>query len=382
MVIERILRPDALVVWSYKEVRECLGWYYRVMINEKPAKFLICKSIKCEEENFSDLTLKELWELHDCLRKEFKKKLEKIKRSEFSPDKLPCSSPNFLDVKVEIAKRMLKKCNFCVRNCGINRERGERGFCGVGKLAVVSSYFHHFGEEAPLLGGGKWPVGGSGTIFFAGCNLRCVFCQNYDISFNPENGVKVNAKQLARIATELRDTGAANINWVGGEPTPNLHIILESMKYIEVNVPMLWNSNMLCSPEAMELLLDVIDIWLPDFKFGNNKCANRLTGGGINYVETVLKNLKIAQENGDMIIRHLVMPNHIECCTKPILEMIAKELDKDRILVNIMGQYRPMHLVNRYPEKYRDIARYPTPEEMEKAYKIAEKLGICFRPVS
>jgi len=378
------LRPDAITVWRHPEVRERLAWYRAVMLNQKPAKFRICKRVGTDERpnDVAQLSDEELWHLHGRLAGEFRRVWKEIREGTLSLEELGQPSTSFLHVKALLAERMLRACRFCVRRCGANRTAGEVGFCGLGCEARVSSWFHHFGEEGPLLGGSGHPVGGSGTIFFTSCNLRCVFCQNYDISFRPKNGVVVDARKLAAIEAELRRTGAANINFVGGEPTPNLHVILASMEHLDVNVPMLWNSNMLCSEEAMELLVDVIDIWLPDFKFGNNDCAERLTAGGIDYVSTVLANHKLALEHGDMIIRHLVMPNHVDCCTKPVLDMIARELGAGRVLVNIMGQYRPEHFVARWPEKWPDIARRPTAREMREAFEHARQLGLVFEPIS
>jgi len=379
-----LYRPDALSVWKNEDVVERLTWYRAVMLDRRPAKFMICKHVGLDEEPsvLSGLDEQELWRLHDRAVREFEKVFERVRDGLLELGELepPCLS--LLHLKVELAKRMLKACRFCVRRCRANRAEGQRGFCGLGREARVSTWFHHFGEEAPLLGGGGHPVGGSGTIFFTSCNLRCVFCQNYDISFYPENGVVVDGRRLAAIAAELRRERAANINFVGGEPTPNLHVILASMEHLDVNVPMLWNSNMLCSEEAMRLLIHVIDIWLPDFKFGNNACAERLTAGGVDYVSTVLANHKLAVENGDMIIRHLVMPNHVDCCTKPVLDMIARELGPERVLVNIMGQYRPEHLVARWPEKWPDIARRPSAKEMREAFEYARGLGLVFEPIS
>ncbi|MEM2487811.1 MAG: radical SAM protein, partial [Thermoproteota archaeon] len=212
------------------------------------------------------------------------------------------------------------------------------------------------------------------------CNFGpCVFCQNWDISSDPENGTEVDPRTLALISKRLRTEGAANINYVGGDPTPNLHTILASLKHLNVNVPQLWNSNMYCSVETMKLLAEVIDIWLPDFKYGNNECAKRLSKVD-DYFEVVSRNHKIAYENGDMIIRHLVLPNHIECCTKPVLKWISENTPK--VLVNIMEQYHPDYLVARNPEKYPDIARRPASKEMREAYDYARGLGIVFEPVS
>ena len=363
------LRPDAISVWKDPIVRERLSWYYRVMKDDMPAKFMICKKIEVDYDEESDLD--DLWKIHEKASKTFDELFNAVRKGKVNLDRLDDVQPNLLDLKVEIAYRILESCEFCERKCGVNRLKEEVGVCLV-KRTNVHSYFHHYGEEAPLVP--------SGTIFYGGCNFKCVFCQNHDISQEyPNDGDVVNAKKLAEIQRELRLTGARNINHVGGDPTPNVHVILESFKYLDVNVPQLWNSNMYCSVETMKLLREVIDIWLPDFKYGNDRCAERLSKVK-NYWEVVTRNLKWACEWGDVIIRHLVLPNHLECCTKPVLEWISKNCPK--ALVNIMEQYRPLFKVLKYPEKYKDVARRPTAEEMEKAYEYAKELGIVYEPVS
>ena len=138
---------------------------------------------------------------------------------------------------------------------------------------------------------------------------------------------------------------------------------------------------MYMTPEAMKLLADVIDIWLPDFKYGNDKCAKRLSAAPY-YVEVVVRNLVIAVDNGDMIIRHLVLPGHVQCCSKPVMRLIASRLPVDRILVNIMDQYRPEYLVARYPDRWPEIARRPRASELREVYEYARSLGILFEPLS
>ncbi|MGA8858058.1 MAG: radical SAM protein [Candidatus Bathyarchaeia archaeon] len=204
-------------------------------------------------------------------------------------------------------------------------------------------------------------------------------CQNWDISQDPDAGAPVSPGDLSLMIKSLRSEGAANINFVGGEPTPNLHIILEALNLTSVNVPILWNSNMYLTSEAMQILADVVDIWLPDFKWGNDRCALKYSRV-VGYFEAVSRNHAMAHENGDMIVRHLVMPGHVECCTKPILDWIAENCP--RALVNVMSQYRPEHLVLREPEKYREIARCPSTQEIREARAYADQLGLVWKPVS
>ncbi len=362
-----VYRPDALYVWSKREVREALEWYKMVMDNEAPAKFIIARNIEAGEDP-STLTDEELWRMHGKLEVEFKRAWREACSGGLKLKWDSRVENSFLDVKVEIARRMLRKCMFCERRCGVDRASGAGGFCGLNSTVLVATYFHHIGEEAPLVP--------SGTIFYCGCNFKCVYCQNWDISQEkPYRGDVVSARELALIQEELRESGARNINHVGGDPTPNTHLILESMLYIRVNVPQIWNSNFYMTPECMSLLKDLIDLWLPDFKYWRSKCAVKLSSAP-RYREVVTRNLRVAVENGDMIIRHLVLPNHIECCTKPILEWIAKNLPRSKVIVNIMDQYRPEYLVARKPLEWREIARRVTREEMMEARRKAEELGL------
>lgn len=367
------LRPDASAVWEHDKVKRRLHWYRKVMKNEKPAKFLICKKIGVP--NVDSLDERQLWLLHDKSREEFLKVYRAIDSGKQDFNKLHSVQPNLLDVKIALASRILEKCTFCERKCYANRKKGERGFCRVGSNPKVNSWFHHFGEETPIVG-----EKGSGTIFFAGCNFGpCVFCQNWDISSDPENGATISPRTLALISAQLRSEGASNINYVGGEPTPNLSVILHSMQFLEINVPQLWNSNMYCTIDAMKLLAEVIDIWLPDFKFGNDKCARKYSKID-NYFEIVSRNHKIAHDNGDMIIRHLVLPGHTECCTKPILRFVAENLPHS--LVNIMDQYNPDYKVRIFPEEYEEISKNVSREEMERARSYAKEFNIAFEQIS
>ncbi len=368
-----LVRPDALDVWMDVEVRNRLSWYYQVMNGYRPAKYLICKRVGLDGDlDLSSMDLDELWVIHNNLRDEFLSVYKEIRDGETKLDDLSIPKTSFLDVKIELAYRLLSPCRLCEHMCEVDRLGGRRGFCGLDHVARVGSAFTHLGEEAPLVP--------SGTIFFTGCSLKCVFCQNYDISRDPFNGVTVDARRLADIASSLYRKGVRNINYVGGNPDQNLHVIVESLRYMDNNVPLLWNSNMYMTVEALEILLDIIDIWLPDFKYGNNECAIRYSRIK-RYFDVVSRNHKIVYDYGsDMIIRHLVMPNHVECCTKKVLDWIANNIP--RVLVNIMGQYRPEYLVVKEPDRFRDIARRPTREEMKMAFSYADKLGIVYKPVS
>ncbi|RLI92636.1 MAG: radical SAM protein [Candidatus Altiarchaeales archaeon] len=262
-----------------------------------------------------------------------------------------------LEEKISIANKILEKCHFCERRCGVNRLEGEKGYCGVLE-SRISSEFIHWGEEPEIIP--------SYTIFFAGCTFRCVFCQNWDISQFPSNGVHIKPETLANM---ISSASARNVNWVGGDPTPNLAYILEVLNNLERNIPQVWNSNMYLTKESMSLLDGVIDVYLTDFKYGNDKCAERLSNVR-NYCSVVKRNHKIAKEQCEMIIRHLVMPNHLECCTFPILEWISRNLENVR--VNVMAQYRPEYRAM----EFEDINRRLDMNEFREAIEFARELGL------
>ena len=356
------------------EMHRRLSWYERVSNNLRPAKYRITKRVRCDAD-LTEASDEFLWREHARLAGTTRDLLRELDLENRDPTDLPIARPSFLDLKDTLLSRIIRRCTLCEWKCRVDRVAAtKKGACKLDKTSRVNTWFLHHGEEPPLVG-----RGGSGTIFFSSCTFRCVFCQNWDISQDPLNGAPVDSRQLALIMKNLRAEGALNINFVGGEPTPNLHTIVEAMNQLEVNVPMLWNSNMYCSEETMQILADLIDIWLPDFKYGNDKCAIRLSKVP-RYFESVSRNHEVAQSNGDMIIRHLVMPNHVECCTKPVLHWISEHCP--RALVNIMGQYRPEHKVALERSKYSEITRRPLAEEMREAYHFADELGLVYSPVS
>ena len=263
-----------------------------------------------------------------------------------------------LDEKMAEAEKIFFDCQFCEHKCRINRNE-EIGICGI-KEASIASHFMHYGEESILIP--------SYTIFFSGCNFKCVYCQNWDIS-QKHNGFYIEPNKMAKYIEKAYENGAKNVNWVGGEPTPNIPYILKVLNEIDINIPQIWNSNMYCSIETMKLLNGIIDVYLTDFKYGNDKCAFRLSKIK-NYTNIVKRNHKIAYENGEMIIRHLILPNHVECCSKPILKWIADNIPN--ATVNIMDQYYPTYKAYEYDE----INRRITMQEYEDVIKYAKELGI------
>ena len=363
------MRPDAERVWKNKEITSRFSRYFALINKEKIACYLIVKKIPISLELTDSTPTEKLWDLHDQTIGKFNTLLKELDENP-NPMKhyKAIDSPHrsFLDLKIELAHRILKNCHFCDRKCSVDRER-EKGTCKLGEESYVSSWFHHMGEEAPLIP--------SGTIFFESCSFKCVFCQNSDISQNPSWTVAVNGRKLAAIANELAREKVKNINYV--TPLPNTYVIIESLKYQTENITQLWNSNMYCSKDTMKLLLELMDFWLPDFKYYNDQNAEKYSQIP-HFVETVTRSHKMAHDkgSGEMIIRHLVLPNHVECCTKPILDWIAENTPK--AVVNIMGQYRPAYKAREYPE----INRRPTSKELNVVRDYATKLEILWEPVS
>jgi putative pyruvate formate lyase activating enzyme len=210
----------------------------------------------------------------------------------------------------------------------------------------------------------------SGTIFTMGCTIRCRHCQNWTISQWKEPGTECVPKEMARDVERLRVSGCRNVNLVGGEPTPWLKQWLETFKHVGVNVPVVWNSNSYYSPETAKLLAGFADIYLLDFKYGPEDCAERISDAP-DYWKACTRNHLEAKKNGEVIIRVLVLPNHLECCTKPTLNWIAENLGAET-RVNLMFQYRPEWRAHEIPELCRRLTR----NEREKAVQLAEKAGL------
>lgn len=324
--------------------RNILSRYARILDGEEEARYLTAKSIEVEFSKSDDIQT--LWKIHDKSLKE--------------PGIVDSPEKSLLDLKIEIADRIFRKCEFCERRCRVDRTE-QRGACGV-KEASIASEFLHIGEEYMLIP--------SYTIFFSGCTFHCVFCQNWDISQNI-CGIYIEPQRLAEMIKARRAQGALNVNWVGGDPTPNLPYILKVLKFCDENIPQIWNSNMYCSLETMKLLDGIIDLYLTDFKYGNDRCAERLSLVK-KYMEIVERNHRIAYSQTDMLIRHLVMPNHIRCCTEPILKWISR--NTPQALVNIMAQYRPEYKAYEYD----DISRPLKMSEHGEALEIARELGLNF----
>lgn len=303
-----------------------------------------------------------------------------LPRREFTPVYLKTHASGRLKEKVEAGRAMLKACGVCPRDCRVNRLENQAGYCKVGRWARVSSAFPHWGEEDCLRG---WH--GSGTIFFSGCNLGCVFCQNFEISQQAE-GRDVTAEQLAEWMLRLQDAGCHNLNFV----TPE-HVVPQILEALPVAIqgglrlPLVYNTGAYDGIETLRLLDGVVDVYMPDFKLWNpDRCARYLRAR--DYAETARAAIKAMHdqvgvlrrdEDGlavrGVLVRHLVMPGMLED-TRAILHWLATALSPDTF-VNLMDQYHPAHLAETNPE-FQTLNRRLTRTEFRQALEAARAAGL------
>jgi len=295
----------------------------------------------------------------------------------FQPAYLDLLISGDLEKRAADFQRRLKACDLCPRDCGVNRIEGETGVCGVGNQVWVNSYGPHFGEEDPLRG---WQ--GSGTIFFSGCNLNCLYCQNAEIS-QKVSGSKISVEVLADMMLELENKGAHNINLVS--PT---HVTAQIAKAIYIaaqrglQLPIVYNTGGYDSSQTLRMFDGIIDIYMPDMKYSKPEISERLSGvldyPSINQLavkemfrqvgDLVLSPRGIAERG--LLIRHLVLPGGL-AGSKTILRFIAKEISQNTYL-NIMDQYRPAYLAGRH----REINRRITLDEYQAVVGEALMLGL------
>lgn len=279
--------------------------------------------------------------------------------------------------RVHAALAHLGECRLCPRVCGVDRLQDGRGFCGVGRKSVVASFNPHFGEESPLVG-----EHGSGTIFFAGCNLGCVFCQNDDISRHPDAGQAASPEELAGVMLALQRQGCHNINFV----TPS-HVVAQILEALPIaiehglSIPLVYNTGGYDSPEALQLLDGVVDIYMPDVKIWDPALAGQYlhaddypdrARAAVTEMHRQVGDL-VLDENGlaerGLLVRHLVMPDEISGTTDWMAFLAGLSTET---YINLMDQYRPCgEAVGLSP-----IDRMITPDEMAAAREAARRSGL------
>jgi putative pyruvate formate lyase activating enzyme len=301
-----------------------------------------------------------------------------LRARDFSPAYLRLLDGGELARRADEASRHLEDCDLCARYCFVDRcATTEGAACRTGGRAVVASHGAHHGEEDPLRGSR-----GSGTIFFSWCSLRCAFCQNWDVS-QKGIGREVEPAEIAGMMLELQRRGCHNINLV----TPS-HVVAQIIAAVHdaakrgLRLPLVYNTGGYDSPEALALLDGVIDIYMPDMKYGDSALARKYSRVR-NYVEANERAVRemhrqvgdlVLDEDGialrGLIVRHLVLPDDI-AGTEKVLEFLAEEISRDTYL-NLMDQYRPSYRADEYPE----IRRTITGAEYAGALATAERVGL------
>jgi putative pyruvate formate lyase activating enzyme len=305
------------------------------------------------------------------------------KRDEFVPAylKLYETDRSVFSERIEEGLELLKSCEVCPRDCHVDRINDEHGICRTGRHAYVGSYCPHFGEEEWL---GGW--NGSGTIFFAFCNLKCVFCQNHELSWEGA-GQTVSPDQLSDLMIELQENGCHNINFV----TPE-HVVPQVLEAIPpaiekgLHLPIVYNTSAFDSLHSLKLMEDIADIYMPDFKFWDPDLSRFYTTERTypevarNVIKEMYRqvgDLKF-DENGlalrGLIVRHLVMPNQTGGC-EDIFRFLADEIS-EHTYVTVMDQYRPDAQVTRKPGRYEKINRQTNRLEFREAKQAAKEAGL------
>ncbi len=286
-----------------------------------------------------------------------------------------------LNSRAKTLREIMSHCTLCPRQCRFDRTGGKSGTCGIGPGTVMASYGPHFGEERPLVGGG-----GSGTIFFTGCNLQCSFCQNYDIS-HLGRGDRVDAARLAGVMVYLQNRGCHNINLV--TPTHQLPGIIEALSRaveLGLSLPIVYNCGGYESVETLRVLDGIVDIYMPDMKYGDNATGLRLSGvpdywdrnrEAVSEMHRQVRDLEIVETRNrcatatrGLLVRHLILPNGL-AGTASVVRFIATEIGT-RTYVNLMDQYRPCYEAVRDAE----IGRPITDVEYSEAVNMARAAGL------
>jgi putative pyruvate formate lyase activating enzyme len=282
-----------------------------------------------------------------------------------------------IELRAEQAIASLSECKVCPRDCAVNRLEDKKAVCKTGRYARVSSYFPHFGEEDCLRG-----RRGSGTIFFSMCNLRCVFCQNYDIS-QLEVGVLATPEMLARMMMDLQKQGCHNINFVTPEHVvPQILEALPIAIRLGLKLPLVYNTSAYDSMDSLKWLDGIVDIYMPDFKFFTEE-HGKIYAKAKDYADVAKRTIKeMHRQVGELefdssglavrglLIRHLVMPGGV-ADTKEIMDYIAQEISANTY-VNVMAQYYPANKTEKYPEIHRGLFK----TEFEQAVMAAREAGL------
>ena len=267
----------------------------------------------------------------------------------------------FADSRRKLAYKQWEHCELCEHRCGVNRSKGERGPCHAGIEARVFRHRVECGEEPELVP--------SHLFYLSGCDLRCAFCIAEANAFDPSRGRLLTAEFFSQAVAWGQSRGARNVQWVGGEPTIHIPSILDAMSTCAALPAIVWKSDFYGTPQAFELLADVVTVYVADFKFGNDDCATRIARVP-DYVSVITRNLRIAAAQADLIVRHLVLPGHLDCCFRPIVDWLRAEMP--HVKFSVREGYQPHWQARRHTELAAPLSR----AEGDLARQIAREAGL------
>jgi putative pyruvate formate lyase activating enzyme len=263
--------------------------------------------------------------------------------------------------RAQAARAALADCQLCAHHCGVNRLAGEQGLCHAGAEARVFSTQLEVGDELELLP--------TFAIALSGCDLRCSFCITGAESWNPRVGEPLCTATLAAQAEAAMKTGARTAMILGGEPTVHLPAALEIVAVLPPSLRLIWKTNAHGTALARTWLEGLFDVWLADYKFGNDHCAERLAGVP-RYQNVVRENLAWASHHSELIVRHLLMPGHVDCCWEPIARWLAAELPA--VKVSLRSGFWPAWRATNHPELSRPFSL----TELQSAWTIARSYSL------
>jgi len=279
-----------------------------------------------------------------------------------APDSLPIPLRSQLaQARLPQARAALANCHLCSHHCGVNRLEGERGVCLAGPTGRVFTAQIEVGDELELVP--------TFAIALSGCDLRCSFCITRTQSWNPRAGGSYSPDEIAARAKTALAHGARTVMFLGGEPTIHLPTVLAIVAALPEDTRLIWKTNACASTEARALLAGLFDVWLPDYKFGNDRCAEQFARVS-NYTHIVRENLRWARPQGELIVRHLLLPGHVDCCWRPIAQWLATELPG--VKVSLRTEFWPTRPTALHPE----LIRLVTDTERKRALDIAADCGL------
>ena len=267
--------------------------------------------------------------------------------------------------RATLARASLAECRLCAHRCGVDRLAGELGICRAGPTARVFCAQVETGDELELVP--------TFAIALSGCDLRCEFCVTASSSWNPHAGEPVSAFEIARRAERALSNGARTVMFLGGEPTIHLPTAIEIVAALPADAKVVWKTNAHASNESFDLLEGMVDVWLADYKFGNDNCARALAKTE-RYTEIVQRNLRWADQHSELIVRHLLMPGHLECCWRPVAQWLASELP--RVKVSLRSAFWPMAGPLLHPELRRTVSS----AENRRALNLANEFRLNLVP--